>query len=70
MKSLFLLAGLLLVVVAATDCRAGDFAPSAPCGKVVSAVKQGDKAQVASCENGNRYRIFLNAEGRVVAEKQ
>jgi len=41
-----------------------------PCGKVVSAVKQGDNDHIASCENGNRYRIFLNPEGRVVAEKQ
>jgi len=41
-----------------------------PCGKVVRVVKQDDKGQIASCENGNRYRIFLNAEGRVIAEKQ
>ena len=41
-----------------------------PCGKVVSVVKKGDNDHIASCENGNRYRIFLNAEGRVVAEKQ
>ena len=40
-----------------------------PCGKVVSAVKKGDNDHIASCENGNRYRIFLNSEGRVVAEK-
>ncbi len=41
-----------------------------PCGKVVSVVKKGDNDHIASCENGNRYRIFLNTEGRVVAEKQ
>jgi hypothetical protein len=41
-----------------------------PCGKVVSVVRKGDNDHIASCENGNRYRIFLNAEGRVVAEKQ
>ena len=41
-----------------------------PCGKVVSVVKKGENDHIASCENGNRYRIFLNAEGRVVAEKQ
>ena len=41
-----------------------------PCGKVVSVVKQGDNDHIATCENGSRYRIFLNAEGRVVAEKQ
>jgi hypothetical protein len=41
-----------------------------PCGKVVSVVKKGDNDHIASCENGNHYRIFLNTEGRVVAEKQ
>ena len=41
-----------------------------PCGKVVSVVKKGDNEHIASCENGNRYRIFLNTDGRVIAEKQ
>ena len=41
-----------------------------PCGKVVGVIKKGDNDHIASCENGNRYRVFLNAEGRVVAEKQ
>ena len=41
-----------------------------PCGNVVSVVKKGDNDHIASCENGNRYRIFMNSEGRVVAEKQ
>lgn len=41
-----------------------------PCGNVVSVVKKGDNHHIASCENGNRYRVFLNSEGRVVAEKQ
>ena len=29
-----------------------------------------DKDYVLSCEDGNRYRVFVNAEGRVVAQKQ
>jgi hypothetical protein len=41
-----------------------------PCGKVVTVERKGDNDHIASCENGNRYRIFLNPEGRVVAEKQ
>jgi hypothetical protein len=41
-----------------------------PCGKVVNVVKQSDNDHIATCENGSRYRVFLNAEGRVVAEKQ
>ena len=41
-----------------------------PCGQVVSASRQADNDHVALCENGNRYRVFVNAEGRVVAQKQ
>ena len=41
-----------------------------PCGKAVSATKQGDNDHIVSCQDGNRYRVFLNAEGRVVAEKK
>jgi hypothetical protein len=40
-----------------------------PCGTVVSATQQGDDDYVASCEDGNRYRVFVNADGRVVVEK-
>ena len=40
-----------------------------PCGQVVSAKRQADNDHIASCENGLRYRIFVNAEGRVVAQK-
>jgi hypothetical protein len=40
-----------------------------PCGKVVRAAQQGEDDYVASCEDGNRYRVFVNADGRVVVEK-
>lgn len=41
-----------------------------PCGQVVSAIKKGDNDHMATCKDGNRYRVFLNAEGRVVTQKQ
>ena len=41
-----------------------------PCGKVVSVIKKDDNDHIALCENGYRYRVFLNSEKRVVAEKQ
>lgn len=41
-----------------------------PCGQVVSVIQQGDNDHLATCQDGNRYRVFLSAEGRVVAEKQ
>jgi len=41
-----------------------------PCGQVVSAIKKGESDHIATCSDGNRYRVFMNAQGRVVAEKQ
>ena len=41
-----------------------------PCGEVVSARRQADNDHIATCKNGNRYRVFVNADGRVVAQKQ
>ena len=41
-----------------------------PCGQVVSVVRQGESDYIASCQDANRYRVFINAEGRVVALKQ
>ncbi len=41
-----------------------------PCGQVVSAKRQADNDHLASCKNGTRYRVFVNAEGRAVAQKQ
>jgi hypothetical protein len=39
-----------------------------PCGKVVNAAKRGEDDYVATCEDGNRYRVFVR-DGRVVVEK-
>jgi hypothetical protein len=41
-----------------------------PCGQVTSATRLKDNDHVATCKDGNRYRVFVNAEGRVVAQKQ
>jgi len=41
-----------------------------PCGQVVGASKQGENDYLASCQDGNRYRVFTNAEGRVIVQKQ
>ena len=41
-----------------------------PCGQVKNAARQGDNDYLASCENGARYRVFVNPEGRVVVQKQ
>ena len=41
-----------------------------PCGPVVSATRQADNDHIASCKDGRRYRVFINPQGRVVAQKQ
>ena len=41
-----------------------------PCGQVVSATRLKDNDHIATCRNGIRYRVFVNAEGRVIAQKQ
>lgn len=40
-----------------------------PCGQVVSATRLKDDDHIATCQDGSRYRVFINAEGRVVAER-
>ncbi len=41
-----------------------------PCGQVVSVSSQTDKDHLATCSDGNRYRVYVNAQGRVAAEKR
>ncbi|MBV8782656.1 MAG: hypothetical protein JOZ67_00555 [Gammaproteobacteria bacterium] len=40
-----------------------------PCGKVVSATRNADSDYVATCENGARYHVYVDAAGRVVVQK-
>ena len=40
-----------------------------PCGKVVSATRIKDNDHIVTCQDGNRYHVYVNAAGRVVAEK-
>jgi len=39
------------------------------CGKVVKSERQGSNDYNATCSDGNRYRVFLNPKGKVVAKK-
>ena len=41
-----------------------------PCGQVISVIPNGKDDNIAVCKDGNRYRVYINAEGRVVAKKQ
>ena len=41
-----------------------------PCGQVVTVSETAKSDYAVSCKDGNRYRVYLNAEGRVVVEKR
>ena len=41
-----------------------------PCAQVVSATAQGERDYLVACSDGNRYRVYVNAQGRVAAEKR
>lgn len=40
-----------------------------PCGEVVSYVAQSDNDFIATCKDGNRYRVYVK-DGRVIVEKK
>lgn len=41
-----------------------------PCGKVVTVKVNAENDYACSCKDGNRYRVYMNAAGRVLVEKQ
>ena len=40
-----------------------------PCGKVVAVKVLAENEYNASCEDGNKYHVYVNEAGRVVVEK-
>jgi hypothetical protein len=40
-----------------------------PCDQVVGVKRNADSDYVATCKDGNRYRVFVNPQGRVVVQK-
>ncbi|MEP6886646.1 MAG: hypothetical protein ABJC66_18005 [Gammaproteobacteria bacterium] len=40
-----------------------------PCDQVVTAKQNGDSDYTAACKDGNRYHVFVNAQGRVIVQK-
>ena len=76
MKRLALIACLAAAVAAAADDpkQKEDLAAvialqGKPCGEVVSYTVQGANDFVATCKDGNKYRVHVK-DGRVVVEKQ
>ena len=40
-----------------------------PCSKVIESKRNGDSDYIATCQDGNRYHIFVDTQGRVVVQK-
>jgi hypothetical protein len=41
-----------------------------PCGQVVAVKVNAENDYACTCRDGNKYRVYVNATGRVVVEKQ
>ena len=41
-----------------------------PCGAVVEVTVQAETDFAVTCKDANKYRVYLNAAGRVVIDKQ
>ena len=52
----------------ATDLTAVIALQGKPCGKVVNVAKRGQDDYVATCQDGNRYHVYVK-DGRVIVEK-
>ena len=40
-----------------------------PCDQVVQSKRNADSDYTATCKDGNRYRVYVDASGRVVVKK-
>lgn len=57
-------------VTVAKDLTAVIALQGMPCGQVVSTTEQDENDYLATCQDGNHYRVFVNADGRVIVEKK
>jgi len=39
------------------------------CDEIVDSKRNGDSDYNATCKDGNQYRVYVNAQGRVVVQK-
>lgn len=53
----------------AQDMKATIVLHGMPCDQIVDAKRNGDSDYTASCKDGNRYHVFVDAQGRVVVQK-
>lgn len=53
----------------AKDLKATIALQGQPCDQVVSSTRNKDSDYTAACKDGNRYHVFVDANGRVVVKK-
>ena len=51
------------------DLKAAIALQGLPCDQVVSSKRNGDSDYTATCKDGNRYHIYVDASGRVIVKK-
>ena len=51
------------------DLKATIVLQGKPCDQVAQQTRNGDSDYNVSCKDGNRYHVFVNAQGRVVVQK-
>jgi hypothetical protein len=52
------------------DLKATIVLQGQPCDQIASTKRNADSDYLVSCKDGNRYHIFVNAQGRVIVDKQ
>jgi hypothetical protein len=40
-----------------------------PCDQLIASKRNADSDYTATCKDGNRYHIYVNAQGRVIVQK-
>jgi hypothetical protein len=53
----------------AKDLKATIALQGQTCDQVVNAKRNADSDYTATCKDGNRYHVFVNAQGRVIVQK-
>ena len=66
-------AGLCSLAYAAdigSDLKATIVLQGLPCSQIAQQTRNADSDYNVSCKDGNRYRVFVNAQGLVVVQKR
>jgi hypothetical protein len=51
------------------DLKATIVLQGKPCDQIVNTQHNGDSDYTAACKDGNRYHVYVNAQGRVIVDK-